>query len=212
MKNVIKGLFSRDKKDTSRQLNHPNQLQLGDMLKLDDSFLLPAVLRGQTFKVTEVNTYQFEYEHYPEWVLKNERGDAAFLTLDDDDGEEFANFAIKIQRADVESLFNMDEFAEIFEEEGAVLNLQGDTEGFDKWLDPKYHQVSQANRGYFYLVDYRDSEPPDDEEYGEPFDLFELESDDGMKGVGVEVWPDGETDVFLSISRPLVDIRELWPK
>ncbi|PCJ22205.1 MAG: hypothetical protein COB04_00145 [Gammaproteobacteria bacterium] len=212
MKNVIKGFFSRDKKDTSRELTHPSQLKAGDLLKLDDSFLLPEMLMGQMYTVVEVNTYQFEFEHYPEWVLKNERGEVLFITLEDEDGEDMVNFSIKIERSVVESLFDMDEFAEIFEDEGTTLNVQGDKAGLEKWLDSGYHQTSQAKRGYFYSVDYRGSSPPDDEDCGEPFDTFELESEDGLKGLGIEIWSTGETDVYLSICRPISDIRELWPK
>lgn len=212
MKNIIKGIFKRDSKSAVRELTHPKQLQIGDLLKVDDSFVLPTSLSAKTLKVVDVYTYQFEYEHFTEWVLQNELGEALFLGIEQEDGAELASWSIKIPRADVEALFDMDEFAQIFEQGPAELTRVTVQDQMEKWLAPAYHQNEFACRGYFYQQDYRGSRPPDEEGEGEPFDYYSLISDDGTKAIEIEVWDGGETDVMLTLYRPIADIRELWPK
>ena len=34
---------------------------------------------------------------------------------------------------------------------------------------------------------------------------------DGGHAIEIEVWTGGETDVFVTIYRPISDIKELWP-
>ncbi len=106
------------KKETPvRQLKHPSELQKGDMISLDDSFALPAHLRGQQLRVEAVNTYEYQRSQSTEWVLKGHSGEAIYLGLDEDD-ETWLAFSLKISRAQVDALFDLDDFSAIFDEPG----------------------------------------------------------------------------------------------
>ncbi len=211
----MKKLFNklRGKTESGQpKLAHPRQLSVGDFLKLDDSFALPSLLRNAMLEVLEVNTSQFEFSHEPEWILQGETGQAIFFSIIEEDGESSAAFSIKVERGDVEALFDMDQFSGIFEDElPACLQVKASDGPLSSWLAETYEQDGQSERGYFYRQDYRGSQPPATEGSGEPFDYYCLCNGEGTHALEIEVWGSGETDVLLTLYRPLSDIRELWP-
>ncbi len=212
MKSFIKGLWSRTKSEPeARELNHPSHLQVGDMVHLSDSFGLPRRLRDQPFKVIGLVTYQFEHQFSTSFALEGRNQDHIDLTIEKDGGREIAAFSLSVDRTQVEELFDLDAFALIFDgEDPAELSPQG-TLDMEGWLADSYNQQSQGERGYYYEKDYRSSRPPEHEGEGEPFDYFLLVSPDGERGIEIEVYEGGETEVSLTLYRPLDDIKELWP-
>ena len=127
--------FSNLKKAPERQLTDPSQLLVGDMLTVIDSFAYPSWLKGQTLRVIDVQTYQYQRSAEYELVLESESGQVVFLQIESDDGEQWANFAIKIQRDDVDEIFTLDEFARIFDEdELTAINVQNSPERFSHFF------------------------------------------------------------------------------
>jgi len=212
MKSFIKGLWSRTKSEPEvRLLDHPRALQVGDFLKMSDSFGLPEYLRDQVFEVTAITTWQFEHEFESTFSLRSKNNDSIDLTIDSDSGRESAAFSIEIPRATVEKIFDLDEFSAIFdEEESAVLNTltKLDLAG---WLSDQYHQTACGERGFFYQKDCRGVGPSTFEGDGEPFDFYALVSPDESQSVEIAVYAGGETEVSLVLNRSIDDIRELWP-
>lgn len=212
----LKGLFGK-KEAPKRQLDHPSHLMEGDMISLDDSFALPPQLRGQQLRVESVSTYEYERSQKAEWVLKGHGQETLFLSLDEDD-ETYLAFSIKINRGQVEQIFDLEHFSAIFEEdEQAQLTTQALPNElatqFEQWLGKEYHQVNSAQFGYFHREDYRDKKPPQDEDgaTGEAFESYLLMDDEEKFAIDVEVYDGGETDVMLTLYRPLSDIRDYWP-
>ncbi len=213
MKSFVKGLWSRSKKEPgARQLDHASDLMVGDLIKMSDSFGLPEELRNQSFKVVAVSTYQFKHHFNACFSLEGERSETVDLMIEEEGGRYEAVFSMQITRDVVEQLFDMDEFGMIFEgEELATLHRLNEPDEISNWTSDVYHQESAAERGYYYEADYRGKKPPEEEGEGEPFEYYSLYSNDESCAVEIEVWEDGDTDVVLSIFRPLDDIKELWP-
>ncbi|MCL1137581.1 DUF4178 domain-containing protein [Shewanella pneumatophori] len=211
----LSSLFGK-KEEPKRQLDHPTKLNKGDMISLDDSFALPPQLRGQQLRVEAVNTYEYQRKQQTEWVLKGHGNDTIFLSLDEDD-ETYLGLSIKLNRGLVEALFDLDQFSEIFEEPGkaelTTKTLSADLHDYEQWLSAHYHQVSSGDFGYFHRQDYRGQKPPQDADgaTGDAFEAYQLLDDDEDKAIDVEVYEGGETDVMLTIYRPLSDIRDYWP-
>ncbi|MFX3701697.1 hypothetical protein ACJBSS_12135, partial [Streptococcus suis] len=65
--------------------------------------------------------YQYQHSADYELVLESDAGKVIFLQIERRDGEEWANFSIKIQRDEVDEIFSLDEFARIFDEEQLTL-------------------------------------------------------------------------------------------
>ncbi|GLP95676.1 hypothetical protein [Paraferrimonas sedimenticola] len=206
-------LFGKKAEAEPRQLNHPSQLNQGDMIVLDDSFALPGLLRGQQFKVESVNCYEYQNSRAPEWILRGNGQHTLFLSIEQDD-EEYLAVSIKLTRAEVESCFDMDAFADIFEE-GVFAELEGHEQDGELagWLNGRYRQTDFAEFGYFHRADYRHTRPPQDanQSHGDAFEAYQLVNDNETHAIDIEVYENGETDVMLTLYRPVSDIREYWP-
>lgn len=207
------GKWFKKEKEKARSLSRPNDLKPGDMVQMIDSFSLPPQLKNQMLTVTEVNTYQYEYENEFEIVLRNSEGDTLFLVVTREDSEEKLAFSIKISRDQVDTLFTLDQFALIFDSEDLVtVETKGAIDGYERWLGKSYIQSADASGGYYLKGDYRNRHIPRHvEDGGERFDYIGLLSPDEEHAINIEIWDDGETDVSLTFLRPMSDIADLFP-
>lgn len=196
-----------------RKLTSVNQLNKDDIIVLTDSFALPENLRQKQFHVSAVNSYEYEHTTQTEWVLTGENHLEMFLTLEVDD-KSYLKFALKVAHHDVETLFDLQEFSVIFDEgDNASLHLKSDTEKTQGWSSSFYQQHEFARVGYFHRKDHRteDLSAYEGKDAGEQFELYTLYDEDESRGIDVEVWSDGDTDVFLTLYRPLTDIIDMYP-
>ena len=208
----LKKIFNKDDKK-QRTLTHANQLLVGDIIVLTDSFALPETLRNQQLQVTAVSSYEYESNTQLEWTLQGSNELLIFLSLDVDDLTEL-KFALKIEHDDVEALFDLDNFSEIFDEPGqAFLDKKADTPQTMSWSSEQYQQNTFAKVGYFHRKDHRNEDLSvyEGKDSGEQFELYSLYNEDHSKGIDIEVWQDGDTDVFLTLFRPLTDIIDMYP-
>ncbi|NTS75931.1 hypothetical protein HR060_03535 [Catenovulum sp. SM1970] len=206
----FKSIFG--KKEQPRHLTRVQDLKQGDAIGFSDSFALPEQLRKQNFTVAEVNTYQYQRQTQLEFVLQGNTQLQVFLSVEEDD-ETWLNISVKITRDQVETLFDIDNFIDIFDGETPTeLALQTENTDFASWLAPVYFQHAQAVSGYFYRKDFRPGKPPvheDDE--AEPVNYYGLTSADEKFSIDIDVWENGETDVVLTMHRPVTDISDLYP-
>ncbi|CAM4065817.1 hypothetical protein [Pseudoalteromonas byunsanensis] len=205
--------FFKKKTVPTRQLTEPSQLKVGDMLTLIDSFAYPKWLKGQSLRVVAVHTYQYQYGAEYEMVLENQSGQVVFLQIEQEDGEQWANFSIKVQREDVDDIFTLDEFARIFDEDSLTqISVVNAPERFSQFLGNSYQQTQAPFVCYFHQRDFRQQTLPQfEQEGGEPCEIITLASDDDKHSLNIEIWDGGETDVSLTLSRPISDIVELFP-
>ena len=207
----LKSLFKKEKE--ARKLTHANQLKQNDIIVLSDSFGLPEALRGQEFQVSAINSYEYENKTDTEWVLQGNNNVQIYLTLDIDD-ETYLKFSLKVERNEVEILFNVDDFSTIFDEPGnAFLEKKADTSNTSAWSAEQYQQQTFSQVGYFHRKDNRvDSlSSYEGKDAGEEFELYALFDKEDTRGIDIEVWQDGDTEVFLTLFRPTTDIIDMYP-
>ena len=207
----FKNIFK--KSTPERKLNNVKELILGDIIVLSDSFGLPAALRAQEFQITAVNSYEFENKTQAEWVLQGNDSTELYLTLDVDD-KIYLKFSLKILHQDIGTLFDLENFAKVFDEPGqAQLARITDSIKTSGWSSEIYQQSSYAQVGYFHRKDYRKDElsPYQGKGSGEQFELYSLFDENQDKGVDIEVWQDGDTEVFLTLFKPTSDIVDMYP-
>ncbi|MBA6263011.1 MAG: hypothetical protein V7780_01800 [Colwellia sp.] len=207
----LKRLFN--KKEDERQVNSAEELKIKDIIVLTDSFALPESLRTQQFQVSAINCYEFENKTETEWVLQGENNLELYLTIENDD-QTYLKFALKIQHEDIESLFDLDEFATIFDEPGqAFLERKSDSSLTSGWSSSQYQQRVFAKVGYFHRKDNRTESLSayEGNEAGEQFELYSLLDEEQSRGIDIEVWQDGETDLFITLYRPTSDIIDIFP-
>ena len=207
----LKRIFSKE--DPQRTLSDVRDLKKNDIIALSDSFGLPEALRAQQFQISAINSYEFEFKTETEWVLVGNNNIELFLTLDIDD-KTYLKFALKIEHEDVESLFDLDNFATVFDEPGqAFLEKKSDTPHTSGWTSEQYQQNIFSRIGFFHRKDHRNEtlSAYEGKDAGEQFELYALLDEDQSKGVDIEVWQDGDTDVFLTLYRPISDIVDMCP-
>ncbi|GAA5130180.1 hypothetical protein [Thalassotalea piscium] len=207
----LKNIFKKEQ--PQRKISQANDLMVNDIIALTDSFALPESLRSAQFQVTAVNTYEFENKTQTEWVLSGNNNIELYLSLDVDD-KTYLKFSVKIDHQDVETLFNLDDFATIFDEPGnAILQRQNDNSQTSGWTAEQYQQRIYAQVGYFHRKDDRHEtlSKYEGEDSGEQFELYQLLDQDEYCGIELEVWQDGDTDVFLTMYRPTTDIVDMYP-
>jgi len=210
--NFLKKIFNKSSNEP-RKLTQVNQLLVGDIIVLTDSFALPESLRGQDFQVKAVNSYEFENTVQTEWALVGSNALEIFLSLEVDDITEL-KLSLKIQYEDVEALFDLERFAEVFDEPGeAFLEKKVDSEITSMWSSEQYKQDVFAKVGFFHRKDHRSENLSayEGKDSGEQFELYCLYNEDQSKGVDVEVWQDGDTEICLTLFRPLTDITDMYP-
>ena len=207
----LKRLFN--KKEDERQVNSAEELKIKDIIVLTDSFALPESLRTQQFQVSAINCYEFENKTETEWVMQGENNLELYLTIENDD-QTYLKFALKIQHEDIESLFDLDEFATIFDEPGqAFLERKSDSSLTSGWSSSQYQQRVFAKVGYFHRKDNRTESLSayEGNEAGEQFELYSLLDEEQSRGIDIEVWQDGDTDLFITLYRPTSDIIDIFP-
>ena len=202
-----------NKQEDERTVNSADELKIRDIIVLTDSFALPESLRTQQFQVSAINCYEFENDTQTEWVLQGENNLELYLTIEKDD-QTYLKFALKIQHQDVESLFDLDAFGAIFDEPGqAFLDKKADSALTTGWSSSQYQQRTFAKVGYFHRKDNRSESLSSYEgkEAGEQFELYNLLDEEQTRGIDIEVWQDGDTDVFITLYRPTSDITDIYP-
>ncbi|MDH5256364.1 MAG: hypothetical protein OEX07_00085 [Gammaproteobacteria bacterium] len=210
MKGLFKSFFNNDDKKEARTLEHPRDLNKGDIIKFD--FMPQSELSNNQFQVTDVNTYDFEDRKLTEFTLKGSAPEAIYLTVDESGDEPFLSFSRKINRNIVEQIFDLDEFANIFDsEDPATLNRISAPENLENWTTDKYLQEVYAEGGYYHKGDYRNKNVPDNENDGDDFEYYMLIGNKRQFVIEAEVYDGGETDIIISVRRPLTDIEEMFP-
>ncbi|NMP32251.1 hypothetical protein HII17_11790 [Thalassotalea sp. M1531] len=207
----IKKIFGSEPKQ--RAVTQVKDLQINDMISMSDSFGLPSLIRDQQFQVTAINCYEFEHKVQTEWVLSGQSDIELYLSLEVDD-KTYLKFSLKIADNDVETLFDLEQFSTVFDEPGnAVLDRLDNSELTLDWSDISYQQQAYAQVGYFHRKDNRNSQLSayEGKDSGEQFELYTLYNQDENKGIDIEVWQDGDTDVFLTLFRPVTDIVDMYP-
>ena len=210
MTGLFKSFFNSDEKKHTRNLEHPRDLDKGDIIKFH--FMPQTELSNKQFQVSDVNTYDFEDRKLTEFTLKGESSSLIFLTVDETDDEPFLSFSRKVTRNIVESMFDMDEFADIFDsEEATTLHRKNEPPELENWTTDTYIQEVFAEVGYYHKGDYRNKPVPDDENAGDDFEYYMLIGNKRQFLIEAEVYDGGETDIIVTIRRPLSDIEEMYP-
>ncbi|MCZ6804680.1 MAG: hypothetical protein O7D86_12310 [Proteobacteria bacterium] len=212
------GIFKKNKGDDDfpRSLTKPDELQVGDIVSLKERLSLPSELQGAELEVTAVGTYQYSDGLEKEVTLRSVDNKTYYLSMDDNDGDPVLCFSIKLERELVSQLFDLDQFALLFDPDYATLDVHSIPDEIKDWVkDGQYVQEISDAEGYFYnddLIAKGISPSSRHDDNGEEFRYYSCDSDvDDNYSLLVEVWESGETDVSIEVSTPTDVIAEMWP-
>jgi len=206
-------IFKKGKQQVQRKLTRPEELQTGDIIGLKERRSLPLELQGQQLEVTHVGTYQYSDGIKKELTLRSVDDKTYFLSVNEYDDAPGLCFSIKIPRKIVLTIFDEDEFAQLWETDYVTLHVNKKPDEYASWLSDDYKQDISEGEGYYYDRDCSDKPLSDfQDDDGEEFQFHECTSIlDNNYSLSVEVWADGDTEVFLELTTPVDVIAEMWP-
>ncbi len=207
------GLFGKNKQKGRRSLTTPGELLAGDIVVLKERRSLPGELQGQQLEVTQVGTYQYPGSVKKELTLRSVDNRIYYLAINDDNDAPSLNFSIKIPRKIVLSIFDEEQFAQLWDPEFTTLQVADRLNEYTDWLSDDYKQEVIEGEGYYYDRDCS-GDPPSEyqDDDGEEFRWHECTSMlDNNYSLSVEIWEDGDTEVFLELITPADVIAEMWP-
>lgn len=207
--------FFKSKTPPPRELKHPKQLLSGDLLSFKPRSVLPPEFQGQTVTIKNVQSYQYSDGLAPEFEAQLPAGET-FTFMLEEEGDEYLTLSKEISREEVEQLFDMDQFAELFGDDFPQLttNTANASEALSAWIAPHYSQSTKSATAYFYKIDKRESGVSayeNEEDGSEELRYHECEGSPDDFSLNVEIWEDGTTSVFLQKSVPINVIEEMWP-
>jgi hypothetical protein len=212
--NFLKSLFNKKPDTPSRVLNEPKALMYGDIFTFSDSFALPEAMRKQQLQVNDIITIEFKHEHYVQLTCQGATEKLVYLSFPRNP-KQLIKCSLLLNRDEVEQLFDLDAFSEIFEPPGkARLTPLNNQHNYGDMLATEYIQQDFSTSGYIHQADYRETTPPQftDQEHGQEFEYYSLKGDTGQRAIDIFIFENGNTDVYLSSMRPASDITELWIK
>lgn len=210
----FKSLFAKKQPLATRTLTTPNELQINDIFTFSDSFALPQAMRKQQLQVIEVETLEFKHEHYAQIVGQGSTAQLVYLSFPENP-KKLIKLSLLLTRNEVQALFDLDDFSEIFEAPGnARLKPLTKNHQYADMLAEQYIQQNFMTTGYKHQQDYRGKIPPqyNEEKHGREFEYYSLAGGDGERFIDIFIFENGDTDVYLSFLRPANEITELWIK
>ena len=197
--------FSEEKE--LRALDSLADLQIKDYIRLNDSFALPAELRGKTFQVQSIDSYFYGDSLSIEWELKGDTQKKLYLSLSDLGDEDQIVLSYQLKKKEVEQLFGWDNIKQQYNPDFEDKLVCKDLSLFESWLGSEYYRRECAGKGTYFSGDFRGKAKPSG---GEALTYFEFYDEDERFSMDVEMWSKDEVDVFISILRPETDIHEFW--
>jgi len=201
--------------EKARVLEHPRDLQLGDMLEFS---IMPQIqLNSKTMEVVDIWTLNYgNSSHKQVYFNLRDIDQKIRLRVVDNDTLEVALSVLPEQLLQV---FSEDDIGQILDTESGVNHhLQAKISNADDlpaelsgWVTQQYRQEG-FEIAYRYNNDYRDKAIPDYSDAGEvECDYAWLVSDDRQYSVEFRVFDGGRTEVHLCAMIPLRKIESLWP-
>ncbi len=212
---LLKGIFNKgrgaDKNIPARSLDHPRDLQAGDIIKL--GFAAQEGIGNRSFTVETVTTFDLGENHQKTVFTIETAGERFRMAVVRDGMDEWLEIARQVLPDDVQQVFDVEAFINLLDPDTGVnhvLERIHEPDFLTDWTAPVYRQEAGHN-AYYYSDDYRDSELPHDADEGEAFSYYLLVSDDRRFALEVQVYDGGRTEVYLIVYLPVSKIEELWP-
>ena len=192
-------------------LQHVRDLQPGAVIQF--GALEQPDLSGRRFRVDEVNSYRFEMRRDLEFTLVGEDGVVLHLLVDADfSGDGWFDLRGILKGREVARMFDMAVFSRLFEESGqrTTLARRDEPESLTGWTAPLYHLREDAIQGSFHGGDPRTAGEEEMANPGEGLDRYLLMDEENRRGIMVEVFDQGETDISALLRCPREGIAGMW--
>jgi hypothetical protein len=196
-----------------RRLEHPRDLQLGDIVKFE--FSAQAEINNRSFTVKQLwalSTGEGDHNRRLYYGLEDGAQKIRLRVVDD----EMIEVGIELLPDDLLQIFKKGDLIDLFESEDELgilkrRKLEKVPESYHAWTAPLYRREGIA-MAYRFEGDYRSKPLPAEEGAGEiGCDYHLLVSDDRDFSMEFRIFDGGRTEAHLSTRLPRRKIEELWP-
>ena len=195
-------MFSKNNKSSARMITVFSDLDIGDLVVFKPREILPCGISDETLSLEKVGSYDYGGKLISDFTLLHSSGlrySAVYNTEEDT-----ITIGNKLRRSEVVSIFDENSFADIFNYEYGDFELCSISKNISHqhrpWVAEAYKRSVTSGIAYYYENDRRRSGVSQYEDHSQPFTYFELEGNNNVNSLSIEVWADGETDVFLEIT------------
>ena len=199
---MLRRLFGRKEEPPPRRAAHAWELRSGDFVKF--GFVAPYGLSQAELQVVSVHALDLGGPGKIRRVLGLDGGRELWR-----DERGALAVALEIQRPTVKRLFDLDEFARLFDPDeppNLTLKRRRELPELEGWTAPVYRQEA-ADQGYRHEGDPGSAT---DLPGGEEFDHYRLVGDRRRFAVEVAVFDGGRTDVALVALASESIVEEIW--
>jgi hypothetical protein len=197
-------------KTPAREVSDAWDLRPGDFLKM--GYAAPEGMSDAELQVTKVHALDLGGAGRVRRVLTLDGGGAEFMLWRGEDGK--LALARELRRNQVEQLFDIDEFARLFDHEetpNLVLQRTSVPGGLDGWTTALYRQEA-AQEAYIQDQDPATTEFDDTvTDDARTIDFYRLVGDERRFALEGQVFDGGRTDVIAIAFVGNSAIAELWP-
>lgn len=206
--------FGKDAEETARVLEHPRELEMGDIIRF--GFAPQAAISNEGFTVDTIDTLDTggDESKIIYFLLSGLRQSIRLRVLDDDRAE----IALEVLPDALFSAFKEQELAEVLAADSgdqhqiASRKQSKISTELQPWIGTMYRQEAHV-KAYLYKTDYRNKPLPTTTDVGETgCDYSMLMSDDRERSLEFRVFDGGRTEVFLCAVIPVRKIEEMWPR
>lgn len=202
---IFKKIFGESTKGNTRILSHPRNLQAHDIIKF--KFLEQSDLSGKTFEVSQVNSYIYDDEYYPEYVLKDQNSNIVYLMVEEDDGEEYLAISKKIPKPDIHKLISQEQLDNILKKgSGTKITIDTLPDTLSEWLVNSYVETEDNIKGAYAKGDLRKG----DKNNYLHFTSYTLTDQTDEYAIEIEVYSNNEIELSATIYHDITEIEEMW--
>ncbi len=206
------GKFFKKKKAPARRLEHPKDLKAGDIITLKPRSVLPTSIEGATLTVKAVTTYEYSDGLLPEFTLESQEGKIYSMSYESEDEGDTLCFSRKLKHDEITALFDEEQLGELWGEDLGDLEVNDAEAELQSWLPDSYRQTIKDATAYFYNEDRRDKESSQYvDDNSQELRYHECEGSPDQFSLNIEIWEDGDTDIFVQVTVPVDVIEEMWP-
>ena len=203
--NFLKNLFGNKKESNNRTLSHPRGLKQGDIIKF--KFLAQEDLSGKTFEVSQVNSYIYDNEYYPEYVLKDQSSNIVYLMVEEEDGEEYLALSKKIKKSQINEVLTQDQLDLIFKKGiGTKITINAIPESLTEWLVNSYVETEDNIKGEYVKGDAREK----NDNINQKFTSYSLTDSSDEYAIEIEIYASNEIELSATIYHEITEIEEMW--
>jgi hypothetical protein len=192
-------MFGRKKKQpVARSVSVFSDLHVNDLVIFKPREALPDGISDETLTVERIGTYDYQGELRSDFTLRHASGQRFSAGYDSE--QDTITLGRKLKRSEVLTIFDEDDFADVFDSELGQVRLTASVDKLPKelqlWVDQAYERSVSEGIAYYYEADRRELGISAHEDESQQFTYFELEGENDKNSISIEIWADGETDVF----------------